>query len=1052
MSTRRGLPSWAIRRPIGTAMLASLLVILGVFFVGRLPLDLLPKIVYPQIRVSVSYAGVEPTVLEETVAKPLEAALATTENLTLLETGVSEGRVSLTLNFNYGTDIDLALQDAAKNLERARGRLPEDADAPTIFKVDPSQMPIYQVAFSSGSRDLVQLREWVERRLQPQLLATEGVAAVDVSGGLRREIRVTLDQERLRAHGIPVSGVIDALRTENQDISAGRVTGPDHEVTSKTAAKFRSVAEIRSVPLTGAGGEQVPLGAVAAVVDTSEEQRIWARLDGTPAVRIAIRKQPEANTVLVVDGIAGRLQALDESGFIPSDVQWTVTFDQSNFIRDAVASVRDAALMGALLAGVVVLIFLKSLRKTFIVGVSIPLAVLATFAMMGMAGLTLNIMSLGGLALGTGLLLDNAIVMLENIYRRRDTEGLDAETAAHEGAGEVQSAVVASTLTNLASVVPFLLVSGLAALLFNELILTISFAILVSLPLALTLVPMLAAQLAKVRFRSGMDRWRFFVAFERGFARLTEGYGRGAGWAVRRRGLLLGGSAALGLGALLLVGGLDSELLPQVDDGGVGVGFRLPPGTPPERTNEMAKDVEAMIREMPHVENVFVTAGGFLRGGEPALLAGRGSMDVLLSPTSERDMTADEWVRELRRRLDERAFPGAEIYVRPPRIRGLRTSASGSEIALTIHGDELPELQRLAAEVRRRLEGTPGLANLEAGTEEASPLLAVRIDRERASFLGVSTEEIGQTLRTALDGTIATRYAEANQEYDVRVQLPRARFDSPEALGGIAVFPAGRGAPPVALRDVARVEPTVGPTSIDRENQNRILELTGDVAPGASLSEVNDEIRARLAEMRWPDGYGLVVGGEEEALRETNRQTLTVVLLAVFLVFVVLAVQYESVINPFVIMLAVPLSLMGVVATLWVTGTPLSAPVLLGMVLLAGIVVNNSILLVEFAEEHRAAGMTLEQAAVEAGRVRLRPILMTTFTSLFGTAPLAMGLGEGSELMRPLAIAVVGGVAFSTLLTLFVVPSAYVVFHRLGDRVGSWLTGRERAHPAEAEA
>ncbi|MGH7483362.1 MAG: efflux RND transporter permease subunit [Longimicrobiales bacterium] len=1038
-----GLPSLSIRRPVGTAMIGLVVVVLGVFFLSGLPLDLLPSIVYPQVRPGVSNQGVEPEVLEETVAKPLEAALATTEDLVRIETEVQEGRVGVNLHFQYGTNIDFALQDAAKNLERARGRLPEEAEPPTIYKFDPQQMPVYEVAFSSDTRDLVALRDWVEYRLRPQLLTINGVASVDVAGGLIREIQVILDQERLRSYGLSVSQVIEALRAANQDVAAGRISSPTQELVGKTAGKFRSVDDVRGVLLNIPGGGRVPLTEVALVQDTHQEQRLWARLDGVPAVKVSVRKQPNANTVAVADEVDEELASLEASRFIPTDIVYRTIRDQADFIRNSVNSVRNAAIAGAFLAMLVVFVFLGSLRKTFVIGLAIPIAILATFIMMGLGDLTLNIMSLGGLALGVGLLIDNSIVMLENIFRHREEGNEDAEHAAHEGAAEVTSAVVASTATNLAAVVPFLLISGLAALIFRELILTISFAILASLLVALTLVPMASAQLAKVRFTSGVHDWRPLRAFDRGVRAARNGYRRVAPSVIRFRWAVLAGSVVALAGAALLTRGLGNEFLPQVDDGNVGAYVALPPGSSAEETDRITREIEAMVAGMPAVETVFATAGGFLFGGSTAQRSGRGSLDIVLAPASEREISADEWVRRLQQQIDARGFPGARIFIRPPRIRGLRTSASGSPVALVIHGDDLDELQRIGEDIRRRLQGIPGLENLEASAEEASPQLAIELDRERAAYLGLSVAAVGQTLRTALDGTVATRFTSGNQEYDLRVMLPRERFTSPEDLGSVALFPSGTGGAPIYLRDVARVYRTLGPTSILRENQNRVFRLTGDVITEvASVGVVNDSIRARLAGMQIPEGYGIEIAGEEEAIRENNRQLTIVVLLAIFLVFVVMAAQYESLVNPLVILLAIPLSLVGVGTLLWATSTPLSAPVLLGVILLAGIVVNNAILLVEYIEQgRREHGMTREQAVIEAGAVRLRPILMTTLTTVSGMLPLAFGIGEGSELMQPLAIAVVGGLSVSTLLTLFVVPSAYIIMNGAAERLRGWVTG-----------
>jgi CzcA family heavy metal efflux pump len=1046
----RNLSSLSIRRPVGTLMLSAVVVVLGLFFLQRLPLDLLPTIVYPQIRASVSYTGVEPEVLEETVARPLETALAPTEGVTRIETEIQEGRVGVNLVFDYGTNVDLALQEASKNLERVRSRLPVEASPPTIFKFDPGQLPIYEAAFSSEQRDLVELRDWVDRRLVPQLLTVPGVAAVDVSGGLTREVQVVLDAERLRSYGLTVSQVNEGLRAANQNVAAGRVGSAEREVVGVTEGKFTSVAEIRSLALPIAGGGRVPLSEVAEVRDGSREQRLWVRLNGVPAVKVSVRKQPDANTVAVADGVDAKLRQLEATRFIPGEVQFQPLENQAGFIRGSVASVRNAALGGAALAMIVIFLFLGSLRKTLVIALGIPLSILATFTMMGMGGLTLNIMSLGGLALGVGLLLDNAIVMLENVFRRRETLGEDPETAAHRGAAEVASPIVASTSTNLAAVVPFLLITGLTALIFRELILTISFAILASLPIALTLVPMLSHQLTRIGWKSGLAESRLIRGFDRGIGRLRGGYQRAGTLAVRWRWATVG----IAIAALFAVGTLADELgnefLPQVDDGNVSVFVGLPPGSSAQETDRITREVEAMAAAMPNVRNVFATAGGFLFGGSTAEVGGRGSLTITLDPPGQRPMSADQWVQQFQEQINARGFAGARIFVRPPRIRGLRTSSAGTAVAITIQGDELDELQALADEVIARLQDVPGLQNPQASAEEASPLISIRLDPERASYLGLNAGAVGQTVRTALDGAVPTRYTEGSREYDVRVMFDRQRFTSPEVLGGIALFPGAGGGSPVYLRDVADVRTGVGPSSINRENQNRILRVTGDVLTEvATVGQVNAAVRDRLADMRLPDGYGLIYGGEDEAIRDNSRQLTVVILLAIFLVFVVLAVQYESVVNPFVILLSIPLSLIGVVLGLWFTGTPQSAPVLLGVILLAGVVVNNSILLVEFIEQfRRERGVTMEEAAVEAGAVRLRPILMTTLTTFFGMLPLAIGMGQGSELMRPLAVAMCGGILVSMLLTLFVVPSAYVIFNRGAERLVGFVTRGRGDAPA----
>lgn len=1042
-----GLSSVAIQRPVGTIAIISVVIVLGVFFLSRLTLDLLPEIVYPQVRAGADYSGVAPQVMEEQVTKALETSLAVTEGVVRLESETTEGRVGVNLHFSYGTDVNFALQEASKNLDRARGRLPREMDPPTIFKFDPSQIPIFEVAFSSPTRDLIELRDWVDLRLRPQLLTVEGVASVDVSGGLTREIQVTLDQERIRSYGLTVSDILNQLRDENQDVAAGQVASSEYELVGKTTGKFRTVDDIRNVLLPVSGTvRRVPLSEVATVRDTHRDQRLWARLDGVPAVKLSVRKQPDANTVLVARQVSDRLTQLAGARFVPQDIEYEVISDQSVFIENSVAGVRNAALAGAILAMLVVLLFLGSLRKTFVIGMAIPIAVLATFIMMGLGGLTLNILSLGGLALGVGMLVDNSIVMLENIFRHRSLGDRDPIDAAHHGAAEVTSAVTAATATSLAAVLPFLLITGLTALIFRELILTISFAIVASLGVALTLVPMLAAQTAKIQRESGLARTRPYRAFNAGLATLTQLYRQVTVRLVRRRWLVLASAFATLAGALFAARSFNSEFLPTVDDGQVSVYLRMPEGTSAERTNEIALRLEQQIATMPHVEHVFTTAGGFLFGSSTAERSGRGSMNVILVPARERpDMPAGVWVAQLQEKIDALGVPGARIFARPPRIRGLRTNRSGNDVSISIHGDDLDLLTRLGQDVIRQLNGIAGLESLEPSSDEASPQLSIEIDRQRASDLGLNVAEVGQTVRTALDGSVPTRFTDGNNEYDVRVRLPRERFTSAEDLGAIALFSGSNR--PIYLRDVANVRLTSGPTTILRENQNRLIRINGDINTElTSVGEVNRQIRTRLAGFALPDGYGLVYGGEEQAIRENQRNLFIVTALAVFLVLVVMAVQYESLKNPFVIIVSVPLAMVGVVGILWVTGMPISAPVLLGVILLTGIVVNNAILLVEYVELARdELGMTPENAVVEAGAIRLRPILMTSITTMLGMMPLALGLGEGSELMRPLAIAVIGGLSVSMILTLIVIPCTYLIFTDVADRFMKIVIGKKEA-------
>lgn len=1037
-----GLTSAAIRRPVGTLSIASVVIVLGLFFLERLPIDLLPNVVPPQIRVTVNYPGTAPEVMEEQVTRVLERNLAATENLVKIDSRASEGRTNVNLHFEYGTNLDLALQDASRYLELARTQLPEDIDAPRLYKFDPAQDPVWQAGFSSTIRTEVEVADWVEHQLAPQLVSIAGVSGVETAGGLVREMQVIVDQQRLRSYKLTMQDLVEVIGSENVDIASGWLTSDSFDVMAKTDGRFTSVEDIANVlvPLPGSNDRRLRLAEVAEVRDGHAEQRLFVRLDGAPASQVSVFKLPEANTVEVVEAVQDTMARLERSGFVPEDIQFQSIGDTAYFIRGAIASVASAALLGGVLAMLLVLLFLGSLRKSLVVGLSIPIAILATFAMMGVGNLTLNIISLGGLALGVGLLLDNGIVMLENIYRHREELKREPDEAAHAGADEVRSAITAGTLTNLAAVLPFLLVSGMASLIFTDLILTISFAILATLAAALTVIPMLAALLAKVKYRSGFDRSRLQQGFNRLIERLRNGYRQLLGLVLRLRWLVLALAAAIFATGLYLAGELGNEFLPQVDDGGTSVYIRMPAGTPPAEVDRVTRKVEAVIEAMPHVETRFNLVGGHLGGGSINERPGTSRMRVQLVPASERpDMSAGQWVAEVQRRLDALEVPGAFISASPPSIRGLQFSTTGDDLAITVVGPELDELRRIARDISNRLEGISGLEGVEVGRESRSPLVRIRVDRERAADLGLNVSEVGNAVRTAVNGAVPTRYISGSVEYDLRVKLPREVTSAPETLGHLLLF-RGEGDEPVLLRDVARFDLGTGPSHIVRENQGRVQRVVGDINTEVSdVGTIMREVERRLEGFELPEQYSLIYGGQWETIQETNRELASVIALALFLVFVVLAVQYERLANPLIILTAAPLSLVGVVAILWLTGTPISAPVMIGVVLLIGIVVNNAILLVEYIERKRREGVaSIEQAVIEAGVIRLRPILMTTLTTIVGMVPLAIGLGEGAEIMQPLALTVIGGLLGAMLLTLLVIPCLYLV----GSRGAEWLKRR----------
>jgi hydrophobe/amphiphile efflux-1 (HAE1) family protein len=1044
----KGLPHLAIRRPLGTAAIAAVVLVIGAFASGRLPVNLLPEVVYPLIRVTVNYPGVAPGVIEEQVTRVLERQLASTENLVLLSSNAQEGRSNVSLVFDYGVDLDNALQDASRLLERARAQLPPHVEPPRLRKWDPTGSAVFQAGFSSAVQSAREVRDWVDNVLAPQLQSIPGVSGVESAGGQIRELEVVLDQQRLAAYGLTLEAVAERLAQENLNIAAGHVTSPALDMLARTDGRFASPTDIGQVLIPVPGSDRrIRLEDVAEVRDGFREQRVFVRLDGLPATQLSVFKQPDANTVEVVDAINASLAALTESGFVPEDIQWRTTSDSSFFVRGSVAAVASAAFIGGTLAMLVVLAFLGSLRKGVVIGLSIPIAVLATFAMMGFGGLTLNVMSLGGLALGVGLLLDNSIVMLENIARHKDRLGKDPDTAAHEGADEVASAIVAGTLTNLAAVTPFLLILGFAALLFRELILTISFAVVASLTVALTVVPVAAAKLSRVKFRSGLNDSRLYRWFDARIDALGDFYEHVLRAVLRLRWVVVGLALALLAGGALLFDELGSEFLPQLDDGELRVILTLPPGATPEQTDSLARQAEAVLREMPYVENVFSLVGGGLWGGVLTERAGRTMIDVRLSAADLRpEWPAGRWVVEARERLAALDVAGARVNVRPPQVRGLNFSVAGEDFDLKIVGEDLDQLQLLARQIVRLIDSVPGLENVDIDAAERVPQLGIEVDRERAAALGVDVSRIGTALRNAVTGAVPTRYSTGQLEYDVRVRLPREAVASMDGLSSLVVGNGDYGV--VRLGDVARLHVEEGPSEIQRENQGRVQRVTGSFNTAvADVGTVMAEVRERLRGLDTGDA-NLIYGGQFETILETQRETRTVIMLAIFLVFAVLVVQYERLSNPVVIMLTAPFALIGVAVMLWATGTAVSSPALLGLILLIGIVVNNAILLVEYIERGLRQGLDTETAVVQAGRVRLRPILMTMLTTVSGMLPLAIGMGSGADLMQPLALAVIGGLSVSTFLTLLLAPCLFMIVRTAGDRLAYWLTGQRAGQGA----
>ncbi len=1017
-----GLAAWSIRHPIGVIMLALTVVVLGVGSLQRLGINLLPDLIYPEVRVRISDPGVPARIMEDRVTRQLEEQLAITEGAIQVQSNSTEGQSSVDLSFPYGHDIDLALRDASTRLDRAKRFLPDSIEPPVIYKRDPSQIPVLEMVISSTDRDSIALRNWVDYTFAKWFLNLPGVAAAEVGGGLTREIQVIVDQDRLSAFGFTIEDISTLLKNENKDAPGGNLQTGSRELSARTLGRFKSVEDVSALPLWNNNQQDggLRLQDVARVIDKNADEKLRIRLNGIPGIKLSIQKQPAANSVAVVDAVKERLQWLRDQNLIPPDIHLDPVGDQSTYIRHALRNAAMAAFSGAALAMLVVFLFLGSLRRTLIIGTAIPLAILVTFVIMDMGGLSLNIMTLGGLALGIGLLVDNTIVMLENISRHQRLGETDLETQV-TAASEVNSAIVASTSTNLAAVLPFLFIGGLVGLLFSELIITISAAIVGSLIVALTLVPALGARVHQSR-RNLLQTFMNSIiqAMQSAYSSLTRLILQ-LPWLPFLILLPL-----MYLAIPVLIEG-KQIFLPSMDEGEISVRLTGEAGTRLDETDDYMIQLENLFLAQADVLTVFTSSGGRVYGRSERQAGNTGSLDIKLVPLKQRDRSSEQWVRDMQKKIADLQLTGQKIRMRIRGVRGVRVSSGDDDLSIRVQGNNTEVLTELGEEIVSRLGDINGLKNLKHSYEEVRNEVSVNIDRQRAAEQGVRIDDIGLGLRAALDGLVVSNFIEEDRQVDIRLRLPRMGFRSPDDLGNILVgINQGQ---PIRLREVASVSFNPAPASILRDNQLRIVEITASLTGDKSIEQIMQQIDNKLADFPLPDGYSRYNGGELKTLQQGRKMGVILLSLALFLVFVVMAVQYESLVNPLVILLSVPFTVIGVAAGIDLTATPISMPVWLGLIMLAGIVVNNAIVMVEQIEIERDQGMQMIDAIVQGAKLRLRPILMTTLTTVVGMTPLAIGFGEGSEMLQPLAVVIVSGLSFSMLVTLILVPSMYRLFH-----------------------
>ncbi|TVQ29809.1 MAG: efflux RND transporter permease subunit [Phycisphaeraceae bacterium] len=1018
------LPRLCVSRPITTMMIASIVVIIGAFSLTRLPIDLLPDVTLPSLTIRSQYDNASPEEMERLVTEPIEAAVSLVSGIEELVSTSAEGVSNVRVRFVWGTDLEAASNEIRDRLDRIMRSLPEDMDRPNLRKFDISASPIVLLGVASPL-DPIDLTQLLDTQILYRLERLPGVAVVDVWGSFTREIRVELDLERLKALNLSIDAVIEALREANISLPGGEIEAGRQRISVRTPGEFESIDQIASTVVAMRERGPVRLSDIADILDTHQDISRIIRIDGERGVRLAVRKQSDANTAEVSSAVLREVERINAA--FPQ-LSITPVIDQGQFIERSIANVGRSILYGGGLAVLVLLFFLRSVRSTIVIAVSIPISVVATFALIYIGGYTLNLMTLGGLALGIGMMVDNSIVVLENIYRRRHEDREQPAEASVRGAGEVATAIIASTTTTLVIFLPLVFTRGVSGVLFQQFALVVAFSLLVSLAVALTVVPMLSSRLigaAGEPASSGAVRslTRAADGFFDGLERLYLGLLRDA---LRFRFVTVLLAAGLLGASFLLVPMLGSEFLPPSDEGEVRVSGEMEVGTRLDLVDRQTKLLESLVfPAVPEMVTGVVSVGA--SGWNPAD-ASEGEIRMALTPASQRTRSNTEIADDLRERL-EGQIPGMRIRTRAPQGQRMLERLLGGEEGLDIEvrGYELSILDALVAEAGAIIEQTPGVTDIRLSREIGVPQELVRIDRDKAADLGVSVRSIAQTLEAALGGARAGEFREAGEEHRILVRLKDARRIPLDEILDITVRSSN--GEDVALRNLVTASGELGPLVIDRKNQQRIARISANIS-GRDLVSVASDVRERLQSIPRPVGYEFVIAGSYEEQQRAFREMLFTFALAIALVYMVLASQYESFRDPLVVMLSVPTAAIGVIVILFLTGTTLNIQTYIGCIMLGGIVVNNAILLVDQAGRlRREQGMNANDALLEAGRRRLRPILMTSMTTILALIPLAMGVGEGAEAQAPLARAVIGGLTFSTLVTLVLVPAVYSMAH-----------------------
>lgn len=1012
----------SVNRPVTVMMLMLIVVLLGMVSLTRLGLDLYPKINIPVAIVSTTYSDAGPREIENLISRPLEGALSTVSGVTNITSRSSEGSSLVILEFDFGIDMDQASLEIREQVDRIKSFLPDGADNPNVFKIDPNALPIMTLAIAS-ERDIKTVQDYVDSKITSRLERLEGVARVDITGNYSEIVSVSVDTDKLQAYGLSYNQLKSLLISENVNLPSGKIERGEKSIPLRILGEFDSVAEIANLPLMLADGTIISLRDVADVKLTKEDSTQQITLNGQASLGMSILKTTDANTVRVAERLRTEIDKLNRED---NGITLQIIQDNSVFINRSIANVALTGLSGGILAIIILFLFLRNVRSTLIIAIAIPISVIGTFALMYFGGITLNLMTLGGLALGLGMLVDNAIVVLENIYRYREL-GHSRVEAAQQGTGEVSMAVVASTLTTVAVFLPIAFVEGVTSLLFKELALTVTFSLLASLIVALTIVPMLASRLLKID-RNKQNKVRV-VYFDKVFHGFEMAYGNLVRRAVsHRKTTVLIAFLTLVL-SVFLTFQLGAEFIPSMDEGVININIAMPNNSQFEKTLALTETLEQKLIGINEIDSIYTSVG---RSGF-SLIASQNSasasMLITLKPLAQRSLSSFDISDQIRRLYSD--VSGAQIEVSAVQSQGF--GGMTAPISITISGDDLDVLKDYSQQFVSLVESVEGTREVSASLEEGQEELIIKIDRDLAANYGMTGAQVANALKEMLSGVNLSAYKKDGRELTITLKGQDDYNDSVASVENLQIeTPYGEIPLKALLKDFSLQK---SPVQIVREAQSRVVTVSANLY-GRDLNSVSSDIETKLAGVLMPEGYDYRLGGQTEELINSFSSLGLAFALAVALIYMIMASQFENLKYPFIIMFTVPLAFSGSVFGLYISARPISVPGLIGLIMLAGIVVNNAIVLIDYTNTLISRNMPVVEAVVEAAHTRLRPILMTTLTTVLGLVPMAIGLGEGSETTSPLATVVIGGLLFATLLTLVLIPAVYVLFNRKRNTLG----------------